>query len=52
MNKWLKILLWCALFSGVTAVLIWERDKEANAKLSMHVIDISVQGKDTFLTKK
>ena len=52
MNKWLKILLWCALFSGVTAVLIWERDKEANAKLSMPVIDISVQGKDTFLTKK
>ena len=51
MNKWLKILLWCALFAGVIAILIWEQDKEANAKLSMPVIHISVEGKDTFLTK-
>ena len=51
MNKWLKILLWVVLFSGVVAILIWEQSEESSADIKMPLIQITVTGQDTFLTQ-
>ena len=52
MKNWMRFLFWCLLFIGVALILFFEHKKESNSPLNDPDIKITVQGIDTFLTKK
>jgi cell division protein FtsQ len=52
MKNWMKFLLWCFLFTGVTVILFFEHKKESLVTLNNPEIKIAVLGKDTFLTQQ
>ena len=52
MKSWMKFLLWCLLLLCVALILFFEHKKESNVSLNNPDIKITVQGIDTFLTRK
>ena len=50
MKLWVKISLWLLLFTGVILVLYFGNEKEMSETVKAPLINIKVNGPDTFLT--